>query len=182
MAWDCPAVDQQTCCTVPSSRSLTQNRSTLSASKRAHLLHHRSRREARFLARCQSLLPPSREEIRLASTKLPRYAACNAPLGDLKANSDLNRRWFSMGIRLHSSLLPSTLPMAIRHLDSSGKAVIPRLPIGSTQKICLVVLESPLLPRRDDPRSKNFNVRRVSRTATCSRANKSKNTIQHQYP
>jgi hypothetical protein len=178
MAWDCPLLINKL---VASSRSLTENRSTLCASRRAHLLHYPSRREARSLARSLSLLPLRRGGIRPVSAKFPRYT-CNAPLGDLKANFDLNRRWFSMGTRLHSSLLLSTLPMAIRHLDSSGKAAIPRLPIGSTQRICLVAQESPLLPRRDDPRSKNFNVHRVSRTATCSRVNKSKNMTQHQYP
>jgi hypothetical protein len=180
MAWDCPLLINKLVSSY--SRSLTQDRSTLCVFRRAHLLHHRSRRPARSLARSQSLLPPRREGTRPVSTKLPRYVSYRAPLGELNANFDLNRRWFSMGTRLHSSLLPSTLPMAIRRLDFSGKAVIPRLPIGSTQKICLAVLESPLLPRRDDPRSKSFNVRRVSRTATCSRANKSKNTTQHRYP
>jgi hypothetical protein len=177
--WGLPAVDKQTCCIAfkiadrEQVHPLRIQKGTPSTSPI---------KTASSIPRPLSELAPTEKRRNSPSfnqvTKVGTYIA---PLGGLKANFDLTRRWFPMGTRLHSSLLPSTLPMAIRHRDSSGKAVIPRLPIDSTQRICSVQ-ESPLLPPRDDRRSKNFNVRRVSRTATCSRANKSKNTTQHQYP
>jgi hypothetical protein len=103
----------------------------------------------------------------------------HAPFGELNANSD-SRRWLSMWTRLHSSRLLSTLLRAIRHHDSSGKAVIQQHQIDSTRRMLCLAEETPRPPPLGDPRLKSSSARRVSRTAICSLVNKSKNMIQHQ--
>src|SRR5277367_1807694 len=88
-----------------------------------------------------------------------------------------------MATRLHSSHLPSMLPMETRHHDSSGKAVTPQRRTASTLKIySVLVQENPPLPQLDGHLSNDFSARRVSRIATCSLVNKNKNMIPHPYP
>jgi hypothetical protein len=156
-----------------------KNRSILCGSKRALLPHHQLR-WADYHELFRSLRPRREDETRQATSNPPRYIPPPSLHRTFRiTNCLLCRRWLSMGTRLHSSHLHSTLLKAIRHHDSSGK-VRQQLPTDSSPRTIYLVQETAHHRPHDDHRSSDYSERRVLRTATCSRANKNKNTIQHQ--
>ena len=69
---------------------------------------------------------------------------------------------------------------ALRHHDSSGKAVNLPHPIDSIRRTCSLAERHHHHPH-EDHQSNVCSGHRVSRTLTCSPANRSKNMTQHQF-